>query len=142
MKEGKLLLLMVSVLCLCCRQPETQLALNSSFKEKEQVDTLIFIPNGAFVNSHTVMENGIEYTVGVQDGRIVYVDTVDKNFTIRGLRINDRLPRSYEGKEWGYRPGWGYFKEIDSGWYALFDFRKKPTEESRIEAFFKCLFIE
>ena len=67
---------MVPVLCLCCRPPETQLALNSIFKETEPVETLIFIPNGAFVNSHTVMENGIEYTVGVQDGRIVYVDTV------------------------------------------------------------------
>ena len=34
----------------------------------------------------------------------------------------------------------GYYIEIESGWYAGFDSKTKPNEESRIECFFKYNF--
>ena len=131
------LVLVLSIMCYSCNPSGSHLILNSRYKETIPVDTHILIPTGSFADSHTVIENGIKYTVGVLDGRIVYVGTIDESFTISGLRINDRLPESYNDREWGYRPGWGYFREIDSGWYAGFDFQTKPTEESQIGWFFK-----
>ena len=130
------LVIFISVLFFSC-SPRTQLALNSSYENTKATDTYVLIPNGALVDSHQIIENNIEYTVGVVNGRIKYVSTFDKDFTVGGLRINDLLPKSFSNRQWGYRPGWGYYIELDAGWYAGFDFKTKPTEESRIQWFFK-----
>ena len=47
---------------------------------------------------------------------------------------------AYNNREIGYIPGWGYYIEIESGWYAGFDSKTKPNEESRILWFFKYNF--
>lgn len=132
-----ILLLLVSILCLSSCSSKNYLTLGSEFKGTKANNTMVFIPNGTLVNSSPIVENDIEYTVGVLNDKIIYIDTTDKNFTISNLKINDRLPESYFNRDWGYIPGWGYYIEIESGWYAGFDFQTKPTEESRIQWFFK-----
>lgn len=113
------------------------LPLISTQRKTRAESTYIFLPSGAIVESFQVVENQIEYSVGISNGRIVYIATDDNNFTINGLKINDRLPQSYLKREWGFRPGWGYYIEIESGWYACLDFSKHPDEESRIQFFFQ-----
>lgn len=135
-----ILLLLVSIMCLSSCSSKKYLTLKSKFRVTEANNTFIFIPNGALINSFLIVENNIEYTVGVLNNIIIYIGTTDKNFTISNLKINDLLPESYFNREWGYSTGWGYYIEIESGWYAGFDFQTKPDEESRIQWFFKFNF--
>jgi hypothetical protein len=135
-----ILLLLVSIMCLSSCSSKKYLTLKSKFRVTEANNTFIFIPNGALINSFPIVENNIEYTVGVLNNIIIYIGTTDKNFTISNLKINDLLPESYFNREWGYSTGWGYYIEIESGWYAGFDFQTKPDEESRIQWFFKFNF--
>ncbi|NLL29245.1 MAG: hypothetical protein GX259_10665 [Bacteroidales bacterium] len=135
-----ILLLLVSIMCLSSCSSKKYLTLKSKFRVTEANNTFIFIPNGALINSFLIVENNIEYTVGVLNNIIIYIGTTDKNFTIGNLKINDLLPESYFNREWGYSTGWGYYIEIESGWYAGFDFQTKPNEESRIQWFFKFNF--
>ncbi len=86
------------------------------------------------------MSDELGAKIGVLNNIIIYIGTTDKNFTISNLKINDLLPESYFNREWGYSTGWGYYIEIESGWYAGFDFQTKPDEESRIQWFFKFNF--
>lgn len=116
--------------------PLGSLTLGSNFKGTKSNEGVL-IPSGALVNSFPLVENNIEYTVGVNNDKIIYISTADKNFRINNLKINDLLPESYFNREWGYIPGWGYYMEIESGWYAGFDFQTKPDKESRIQWFFK-----
>ena len=51
--------------------------------------------------------------------------------------VNDRMPASMLNRDIGFRSGWGYYVEIVSGWYAGFDYGKRPTIDSRILFFFK-----
>ena len=118
------------------------LTLGSEFKGTEANNRFILIPNGAVISSFPVVANNIEYTIGVRNNKIIYIDTKDENFRINDLRINDFLPESYFNREWGYIPGWGKYVEIESGWYAGFDFRIIPDEYSRIQWFFKFDFNE
>lgn len=130
-------LLSVSMMYLSC-SPIEQLALNSIVKETKINNTFEFLPNGALIKSFSIIEKNIEYTVGVSsNNRIIYISTRDENFTIYGLKINNQLPESYFDKTLEYRAGWGYYIEIDSGWYAGFDFQTKPNIESKIQWFFQ-----
>ena len=146
-----ILLLLVSIICLSCSSMK-DLTLGSKFRGTKASNGFIFIPNGSFINAFPVVMNNIEYKVGVLNNTIIYIYTDDKNFTINNLKINDKLPESYiinrefvsipayNNREIGYIPGWGYYIEIESGWYAGFDSKTKPNEESRIECFFKYNF--
>ena len=146
-----ILLLLVSIICLSCSSMK-DLTLGSKFRGTKASNGFIFIPNGSFINAFPVVMNNIEYKVGVLNNTIIYIYTDDKNFTINNLKINDKLPESYiinrefvsipayNNRELGYIPGWGYYIEIESGWYAGFDSKTKPNEESRIECFFKYNF--
>lgn len=146
-----ILLLLVSIICLSCSSMK-DLTLGSKFRGTKASNGFIFIPNGSFINAFPVVMNNIEYKVGVLNNTIIYIQTRDKNFTINNLKINDKLPESYiinrefvsipayNNREIGYIPGWGYYIEIESGWYAGFDSKTKPNEESRIECFFKYKF--
>lgn len=135
-----ILISLISIMCLSSCSSKKYLTLESKFKGTKANNTFIFIPNGALINSFPIVENNIEYTVGVLNNIIIYIGTTDKNFTISSLKINDLLPESYFNREWGYSTGWGYYIEIESGWYAGFDFQTKPDEESRIQWFFKFNF--
>ena len=145
-----ILLLLVSIICLSCSSMK-DLTLGSKFRGTKASNGFIFIPNGSFINAFPVVMNNIEYKVGFLNNTIIYIYTDDKNFTINNLKINDKLPESYNNREFvsipaynnreiGYIPGWGYYIEIESGWYAGFDSKTKPNEESRIEWFFKYNF--
>ena len=132
-----ILLSFVSIMCLSCSSKK-YLTLNSVVKETKADNTFIFAPNGALIKSFSIIEKNIEYTVGVSlNDKTIYIGTIDKKFTISGLKINDLLPKSYFDREWGYSAGWGYYVEIESGWYAGFGFQTKPNRESRIQWFFK-----
>ncbi|BEH00164.1 hypothetical protein [Bacteroides sedimenti] len=131
-----ILLSLVSIMSLSCSSKK-YLTLNSIVKETKANNTFFFVPNGALIKSFPIIEKNIEYTVGVLNNKAIYIGTTDKNFTISGLKINDKLPESYFVGEWGYRAGWGYYIEIESGWYAGFDFKTKPNRDSRVQWFFK-----
>lgn len=132
-----IIVLLVSIMCLSSCSSKEYLTLESKFKGTKANNTFILIPNGAVINSFPIVENNIEFSVGVLNNKIIDICTTDKNFTISNLKTNDQLPESYFNREWGYRPGWGYYIEIESGWYAGFDFQTKPDEKSRIQWFFK-----
>jgi hypothetical protein len=132
-----IIILFISFMCLSC-STKNQLTLNSKLNEIKADNTFIFVPNGKMVKSFSIIEKNIVYTVGVSlNNKIIYIGTKDENFNISQLRINDQLPESYFYKKWGYNVGWGYYIEIESGWYAGFDFQTKPNAESRIKWFFK-----
>lgn len=135
-----LFLLIIPFLCVSCASANR--LSNAGYEEPEATETRVLIPNGDLVHARTIVEGEVEYMVAVQDGKIVYLSTIDEDFTIVGLRVNDPLPASYADKEWGFRQGWGYYKEIESGWYAGFDPLTKPTEDSRIQWFFKYDFTD
>lgn len=131
-------LLLVSAICLSC-STKNNLELNSMIVNEGKADTtFILIPNGALIKSYNIIEKNIEYTLGISsDDKIIYILTTDIKFIINDLRINSTLPESFFDKDWGYRPGWGYFTELESGWFAGFDFQTKPNKESKIQWFFK-----
>jgi hypothetical protein len=132
-----ILLLFVSIMCLSCVSKK-YLTLNSTIKETKADSTFIFVPNGALIKSFSIIKKNIKYIIGISfNNRLIYIGTTNENFIINGLKINDQLPECYFDKEWGYSAGWGYYIEIESGWYAGFDFQTKPNEESRIQWFFK-----
>ena len=136
----RLFLLIIPFLCASCATGNR--LSNAGYEEPAATETRVLIPNGDLVHSRTVVEGEVEYTVAVQDGKIVFLSTTDEDFTVGGLRVNDPLPASYADKEWGFRLGWGYYKEIESGWYAGFDPRKKPAEDAPIQWFFKYKFTD
>ena len=131
-------LLLVSIMCLSCSIPNN-LELNSPIdKGLKTYNSFIFIPSGALVKSYHLVEKNIKYTVGISpEHKIIYISTTDKKFSINSLKINDKLPESYFDRKWGYKSGWGYYIEIESGWFAGFDFETKPNKESGIQWFFK-----
>lgn len=131
----RLFLLIIPFLCASCAAG-SRLS-NAGAGETAVRETCVLTPDGDLVHSRSLVEDEVKYTVGILDGRVIYLCTSDEDFTIGGLRVNDPLPASYAGKEWGFRPGWGYYKEIEAGWYAGFDPQTKPTEDSRIQWFFK-----
>lgn len=108
-------------------------------KSKKTNNNWLLLPNGAMVKSVAFVENKIEYKAGIENGKIIFLSTVDENFYIGGLKVDDRLPESFRTKEFQHVPGWGYFIEIESGWNALFDYKTAPGEESHILAFFQYL---
>ena len=116
------------------------MTLNSSFKDARATNTGVIAPNNDLIDAYQIKEGRVAYTVGVKNGKIVYVQTIDKAFTVGGLRVGDVLPKAFADREMGYRLGWGYYVEIEAGWYAGFDPTTKPTEESRIQWFFKYAF--
>lgn len=135
--KSKIIICLSLLLLLSDCSSKKDLISNTPANETKVRNTFVFIPNGLSVNSYSVIEKNIEYTVGVLKNKIIYIGTTDKNFTISGLKIGDKLPETYFSKEWGYRPGWGYYIEIESGWFAGFDFQTEPNYESRIQWFFK-----
>ena len=82
-----ILLLLVSIMCLSSCSSKKYLTLESKFKGTKANNTFIFIPNGALINSFPIVENNIEYTVGVFNNIIIYIGTTDNNFTISNLKI-------------------------------------------------------
>ena len=134
---NKILLLSFYTLCFLCCSPVIHLELNSEFKETGMNNTLIFIPDGSCVSSYRVIDNNIEYDIGVYKNTIIFISTSDKDFTVNGLRVNDHMPASMLNRDIGFRSGWGYYVEIVSGWYAGFDYGKRPTIDSPILFFFK-----
>ena len=133
---NKLVIISLSIFCLSCG-PKKSLSLNSEYTGTQAKIEYIMIPSGAMVHSYHIIENNVKYTVGVVDDRIIYITTNDNRFSIFGLRINDLLPESFYNKERHYVPGWGYYIDLGSGWYVGFDHHSKPTEDTRIQWFFK-----
>ena len=133
-------LLFVSIMCLSC-STKNYLELNSIINERkaENSSEYILIPTNGLAKSYSIIEKNIEYTIGIsQEHKIIFISTTDKKFTIKGLRVNDKLPESYFDKELNFTPGWGYYVEIEeSGWFAGFDFHTKPNHELEIQWFFK-----
>lgn len=129
----------VFVMCLSCssKQKTLTLALGSPINNLEKSNSWILIPNNDLVESHNIMVDGINFTIGVRDGIIVYICTSDGKFTINNYQIGTPIPEDLFDRELGYTPGWGYYLEIGSGWYACFDFTKKTAEKSPIQFFFK-----
>ena len=132
-------LFILSILLLSC-SPGTQLTLNSSFKDTRATNMKVIVPNNDLIDAYQIKEGRVAYTVGGKNGEIVYVQTIDKAFTVGGLRVGDPLPKAFADREIGYRLGWGYYVEIEAGWYAGFDHTTRPTEGSRIQWFFKYAF--
>jgi hypothetical protein len=125
------------IIFLSCTSNE-KLTLNSIFNQQKNNNTYIYVPNGSLIKSFSIIKNHIEYKIGISsNNRIIYICTTDEKFSIKGLKINDILPDSFFKNQFGYRLGWGYFIEIDSGWYAGFNYQTKPNIESKIEWFFQ-----
>ncbi len=114
-----------------------QFSLDSHVVRSGAAKSMILIPTGALVESCDTIVNDTEFKIGILDNKIVFVSTDDSKFSIDGYRINSTLPTGFFKNKLGYAPGWGYYAELDSGWYAGFDFSKKPTEETPIKFFFK-----
>ena len=136
-------LLLVSIMFLSC-STKNYLELNSIIKEKKTKTSneYVLLPNNDWAKSFYIIEKNIEYTIGVsKEHKIIFISTIDEKFTVKGLKVNDKLPELYFDREFHYTPGWGYYIEIEkSGWFAAFDFQTKPNLESRIEGFFKSDF--
>jgi len=79
----------------------------------------------------------------VLDGkeRIKFISTSDEAFkTSESLKVNDRfstLKRMSNLNEFIVMPGWGKYVKLESGWNAVFDFRKKIKNKSKIVFFFQ-----
>ena len=123
--------------CLLCYSQQKPLTLGSTVENLEKSQSRVLIPNNDLVESHDVMVDGVNYTIGIRDGKIVYIGTSDERFTVDNLQVGALISRDLLGRELGYTPGWGYYIKMDSGWYAGLDFSKKPTEGTPIQFFFK-----
>ncbi len=123
--------------CLLCYSQQNTLALGSLVENLEKSQSRVLLPNNDLVESHDIMMDGVNYTIGFRDCKIVYVGTSDEKFTVDNLRVGAPLSRDLLDRELGYTPGWGYYIKMDSGWYAGFDFSKIPKAGTPIQFFFK-----
>lgn len=65
------------------------------------------------------------------------MSTADPNFEVGGFRINDSLLKNFQASDIKLIIGWGYYKKIDSNWFAGFDVGATPNEHSKIKWFFQ-----
>jgi len=117
-----------------------RIELNTRIQIKNENRTNILLPTGSLTSSTFVIDKGIKYTVGFTSmKKTIFISTADSNFAIKGLRVNDIIPSEYFDN-FNYIPGWGYYVYLSNGWYAGFDFQKKPDKDSKINWFFKFKF--
>ena len=107
------------------------------YYDEGKTNSKTLIPDGSLVSSYTFMDNNIEFGIGVRNGKIIFIGTNDNKFSVNGLKIGDVLPDKYVTRDIRKIPGWGYYVEIGSGWYAGFDFHEKPDEKTPIHFFFQ-----
>lgn len=119
---------------------ETKLALGTRVEYDEMGQSRVLLHNNELVESHDTIVDGINYKIGIRDDIIVFISTSDEKFSINNYRIGTPVPKDLLDRELRYTPGWGYYIEMGSGWYACFDFTKKPTEKTPIQFFFKYVF--
>lgn len=83
---------------------------------------------------------GVKYLFGTaEDGAILYVDTKDNNFTVKGLHVGDSLMPPYSERLEHFVPVNQYFIPIKYGWYADID-GQRATDNPPIKSFFKFWF--
>lgn len=119
--------------------------LNLGYKvsEKTESNSKVLIPSGVVVDAVISHYNNCSFTIGMNENKtIVFVSTADPNFVIGGFRVNDDISKIFKNSKMNYIIGWGYYIQIDSDWYAGFDFNSKPTERSKIQWFFKYKFYQ
>ena len=132
-----LTVIFLCALCLLCYSQQKTLTLGSPVENLEKSQSRVLIPNNDLVESHEIMMDGVNYTIGIRENKIVYIGTSDEKFTVDNLRVGAPISENLLDRELGYTPGWGYYIKMDSGWYACFEFSKKPTEGTPIQFFFK-----
>jgi len=100
-------------------------------------------PVGSILRASYVNIRGVKYNVGVtRDNRISYVSTNHSAFKIyinnSVIDMNTRLIDIVDDLErLKYKPGWGYYVKINPLWYACFDYKEKPSKDSKVISFFK-----
>lgn len=103
--------------------------------------TKIFIPNGSLIDSYIVLSDSIEYTLGVnKQSELVFISTSDPKFSVEGTKIGDFIIGLENENKIGYITGWGYYIQLNENWYAGFDCKSKPKENSKIEWIFSYKF--
>lgn len=59
--------------CLLCYSQQNTLALGSLVENLEKSQSRVLLPNNDLVESHDIMMDGVNYTIGFRDCKIVYV---------------------------------------------------------------------
>ncbi len=138
-KSYSKILLALSLFILSCQNNE--ITLGSKLENKE-FNKRVLAPTISFIPSTNIKINDIEYIIGVNsDQEISYVSTTNSNFRVDGLTINSKLGDiENDINQVKHIPGWGYYIEVNSEWYAGFDFQMKPNRGSKIKWFFKYHF--
>ena len=136
MKKTVLYLLFLFIALNGNGEVQTKYCLYHYFDESN-TNSKTLIPDGSLVSSYTIIDNNIEFGIGVRNDKIIFIGTNDKKFSVNGLKIGDVLSDEYITREIRKIPGWGYYVEIGSGWYAGFDFHERPDEKTPILFFFQ-----
>jgi len=106
------------------------------------MEQYVLLPLGSFVPSLDTLLNGINYTIGINNGEVIYVSTRDKNFSVRGkIGVGSSIKEAnIPLGEIKMIPGWGYYSKIDNIWYAGFLVENPKNDSMKIGWMFKYNF--
>lgn len=137
----KIKILVIMFIVLSCSSAN-QIKLNTKVSSENRDNNKILLPSGALVFSTLVIEKSIKYSIGISsDNEIIFISTTDDKFKVKGFKVNDYLPQEYFNEnKIKHIPGWGYYVDLGDGWFAGFDFNRKPGADSKIGWFFKYNF--
>jgi hypothetical protein len=137
-----LYLILVLFLCVCTDNCIGQIKIGDSSVHYK------LIPAGtSYVTSSTNIEKGyivwhnrIKYIVTLSENHLVhFISTWDSKFKTEGLKVGSffsDIENADSSHVINYR-GWGKVIKLNSGWNAVFDFKKPITKFSKIQFFFK-----
>ncbi len=113
----------------------------------EESRCLVLVTSASLEPGYTFMVGGVEYSIAVRGAnrKVVYIGTSDRSFeTPEHLTVSHRFADAKEVSlgDLSREPGWGYFLELPSGWFAAFftgdtATEWEPSDETPIRWFFR-----
>lgn len=91
-------------------------------------------PANDFAPTFDTIYQSVEYTVAVQNEKIVFISTRDSNFVCDGMHVGDHLSGQYKKAEIKSIKGWGRCVKLRDGWYAA------TSDQQKRDFVIQCFF--
>lgn len=139
MKHKIYLIIVISLLFFSC---SNSIMLNQRIKEDKYLNRrgLILTPLGS-LEKHVELTDSLNLGLN-RDNVIIYISTNKHSFTVVNLKVGSKLSDipNYKKEDIIYNRGFAYSIKVNDIWYAAFDFKNLPSEESKILFFFQYEF--
>jgi len=136
------ILLMFNFMNMSCQDRKIELGKEISIFSKSSNKEQILNPKNKLVDYYSILSNNIQYNITVNsEQQINFITTKDPNFIIdHDIKVGTKLIDIKEPIV-EHIPGWGYYTQINTTWYAGFNYKEKPNSNSKIESSKESFFL-